>query len=329
LIIGGVVLALIVAAIGIGVAVSRSGDDQVATGGTGGGGGTSSAPPAEAKKASDAVKGYLDALAAGDAQTALGFASTAPADTTFLTNEVLAASNKTAPMTAVNVPEVDDEYAYRVTASYKLGSQNVSADFSVEKEGDTWKMREVAADLDLQSKRDKTLPMIINGVAVQSNKIALFPGAYTFTSGNKLVDYGKSNTLIVKSASDYPTGLSDIEPTLTSAGEKAFTSAVKDNVKKCMKSKDLKNSGCPNNVTKVSGTTPKEGTFKWSYDEDALDNLKIRLDYDNPAIAESSVYLSMKAEGDCKQGPCRITPFFSPKPSANMTQDPLKIVWKR
>ena len=78
LIIGGVVLALIVAAVGIGVAVSRSGDDPVATGGTGGGGGTSSAPPAEAKKASDAVKGYLDALAAGDAQAALAFASTAP-----------------------------------------------------------------------------------------------------------------------------------------------------------------------------------------------------------------------------------------------------------
>lgn len=95
-----------------------------------------------------------------------------------------------------------------------------------------------------------------------------------------------------------------------------------------MKSKDLKNKNCPNNVTKIRGTvTPKEGTFKWTYDKDALDNLKVRLDYDNPAIATASVYLSMKAEGDCKQGPCRITPFSTAKPTANLMSDDIKVVW--
>jgi len=328
IIIGAVVLALVVAAIGIGVAVSRGGDDPVAGGGTGGGG-TSSAPPAEAKKASDAVQGYLEAIAAGDAQAALAFASTAPTDTTFLTNEVLAASNKTAPIRAINVPEVDDEYAYRVAASFTMGKQAINTDFSVEKDGDVWKLRDVAADLDLQSRRSKTLPMLINGVNVETDKVLLFPGSYTFTTGNKYVDYGKSNTLVLKSPTEYPDGLSDIQATLTSAGDKAFTNAVEDSVKKCMKSKDLKNPGCPNNVTKVSGATPKEGTFKWTYDKDALDNMKPRLDYDNPAVAEASVYLGMKAEGECKGGSCRITPYTSPKPVVNMTQDPLKVVWKR
>ncbi|HYI52577.1 MAG TPA: hypothetical protein VEX57_01320 [Microlunatus sp.] len=327
IIIGAVVLALVVAAIGVGVALSRGGEEPVAGGGTGG---TTSAPPAEAKKASDAVQGYLEALAAGDAQAALAFASTAPTDTTFLTNEVLAASNKTAAISAINVPEVDDEYAYRVAASFSMGKQAINTDFSVEKDGDAWKLRDVAADLDLQSKRAKTLPMLINGVNVETDKVLLFPGSYTFTSGNKNVDYGKSSTLIVKSPSEYPDGLSDIQPTLTSAGDKAFTNAVEDSVKKCMKSKDLKNPGCPNNVTKVTGSVkPKEGTFEWSYDKDALDNLKVRLDYDNPAVAEAFVYLSMKAEGDCGDSRCRITPTTSPKPAVNMTQTPLKVVWKR
>jgi len=329
IIIGAVVLALVVAAIGIGVAVSRGGDDPVAGGGTGGGG-TSSAPPAEAKKASDAVQGYLEAIAAGDAQAALAFASTAPTDTTFLTNEVLAASNKTAPIRAINVPEVDDEYAYRVAASFTMGKQAINTDFSVEKDGDVWKLRDVAADLDLQSRRSKTLPMLINGVNVETDKVLLFPGSYTFTTGNKYVDYGKSNTLVLKSPTEYPDGLSDIQATLTSAGDTAVTNAVEDSVKKCMKSKDLKNPGCPNNVTKVTGNVkPKEGTFKWTYDKDALDNMKPRLDYDNPAVAEASVYLGMKAEGECKGGSCRITPYTSPKPVVNMTQDPLKVVWKR
>jgi hypothetical protein len=211
-----------------------------------------------------------------------------------------------------------------------MGKQAINTDFSVEKDGDVWKLRDVAADLDLQSKRAKTLPMLINGVTVETDKVLLFPGSYTFTTGNKNVDYGKSNTLVLKSPTEYPDGLSDIEPTLTSAGDKAFTNAVEDSVKKCMKSNDLKNPGCPNNVTKVTGNVkPKEGTFKWTYDKDSLDNMKPRLDYDNPAVAEASVYLSMKAEGDCTGGRCRITPFSAPKPSANMTQSPLKVVWKR
>ena len=47
------------------------------------------------------------------------------------------------------MPEVDDEYAYRVAASFSMGKQAVNTDFSVEKDGDVWKLRDVAADLDL------------------------------------------------------------------------------------------------------------------------------------------------------------------------------------
>ena len=47
------------------------------------------------------------------------------------------------------------------------------------------------------------------------------------------------------------------------------------------------------------------------------------------AVAEASVYLGMKAEGDCTGGGCRITPFGAPKPVVNMTQSPLKVVWKK
>ncbi len=120
---------------------------------------------------------------------------------------MLAASNKTAPITAINVPEVDDEYAYRVAASFSMGKQAVNTDFSVEKDGDVWKLRDVAADLDLRSKRAKTLPMLINGVNVETDKVLLFPGSYTFTTGSKYVDYGKSNTLVLKSPTEYPDGL--------------------------------------------------------------------------------------------------------------------------
>lgn len=326
IIIGAGVLALVLVGTLIGFAVTR-GNDKTTT--TGGGGGSSQAPvPAQADKPSDAVQSYLQALAAGDSQTALSFASTQPADTTFLTNEVLAVSNKLAPIADITVPVVDDEYAYTIKASYTRGGKKVNTAFSVQKDGDSWKLREAAYDLDLGSRLNKTLPMIINGVPVESDNIALFPGSYEFTTDTKNISYGKSNVVAIDSPSEYPRGLTKLEPTLTSTGEKAFTKALKASIKACMKSKKLKNPGCPNHVTKVSGTTPKEGTFKWSWDKDSLDNLKIRLDYSNPAIASASVFLSMKAEGDCKQGRCRITPWTSPKPSAKLTADKIKVVWK-
>ena len=87
-----------------------------------------------------------------------------------------------------------------------------------------------------------------------------------------------------------------------------------------MKSKDLKNPGCPNNVTKVTGNVkPKEGTFEWTYDEDALDNMKPRLDYDNPAVAEAFVYLSMKAKASAT-GAAAGSPPRPPEAAVNMTQ---------
>jgi hypothetical protein len=323
LIIGAGVLALVLIGTLIGIAVVRGADQQTA-GGTGGG---SSNAPAEAKLPSDAGRGYLEALAAGDAQSALSFASTTPSDTTFLTNEVLATSLKAGAITAINVPEVDDEYAYSVAASYKIGTQAVNADIGVEQEGGVWKLREVAYDLPLSSVQNKTLPLLINGVKAEADKVAVFPGTYTFTTGLDTISYGKANTLTVTSVSDYPQGISEIQPTLTNAGEKSFTKAVEKSIDACMKSKKLKNPNCPNNPTRITGSQPDSGTIKWSYDSDALDNLKIRLDYANPAIAESNVSLSIKATAKCDGSPCTLTLWSTPDPSANMTKDPIKVTW--
>jgi hypothetical protein len=327
LIIGAAVLALVLVGTIIGVAVVRGGGDEPAAGGGAGGGGTSSAP-AESKLPSDAVRGYLEALAAGDAQTALSYASTAPSDTTFLTNEVLAASLKAGPITAINVPEVNDKYTYSVAASYKIGNQAVNADFPVEQEGDAWKLREVAYDLTLSSSQNKTLPMLINGVTVEADKAAVFPGTYAFTTGLDNIGYGKNNKLVVKSVSDYPEGMSEIQPTITSAGEKAFTKAVEDSLDKCMKSKKIKNENCPNTFDQITGAQPDNGTLKWSYDKDALDNMKIRLDYSNPVIAETNLSLGIKATAECDGSPCRLTSYGNPDPSGNLTKDPIKITWE-
>ena len=95
------------------------------------------------------------------------------------------------------MPEVDDEYAYSVAASFKMGKQAVNADFSVEKDGRRLEAaRGRGYDLDLQSTPDKTLPMLINGVQRRdADKVPVVPRHRTPSPpAQETSDYGKSNT---------------------------------------------------------------------------------------------------------------------------------------
>lgn len=335
IIIGAVVLALIALAITAGVLLLNRGTPSAGTdpntnpGGQGPGG--SSAPPL-AVKPSDAVKAYLEALAAGQAETALSLGDSAPADTTFLTDAVLAESNKLAPITEINVPEVNDEYAYEVDASFKLGKQAVTESFNVTKAGDQWKLRDTYNEVDLSFSRTRNIPMIVNGVQAKTTKLRLFPGAYQFATGSPNITWGETSTLLIQSPSDYPRSATDLKPTLSAAGEKTFIAAVTASVDKCLELRNLSNPGCPNNVQRwvSSGGKPKDGTVEWEVTErDALSAMEPQLDYANPAVARVSyVNLGLRATAQCGSETCRFTQFSGPSPRVNMLTEPLKVTWQ-
>ena len=134
IIVGALVLALIVGAIAVAL-LNR--DDPVAsqppaTASQDPSGAATTAPPTSAPppaaKASDAVVGYLEALAAGSASAALSYAVDPVAAGPLLTDQVLAQSRKRAPLSGIEVPPVDDEQATTVTAAYTLGKTAVNTD---------------------------------------------------------------------------------------------------------------------------------------------------------------------------------------------------------
>jgi hypothetical protein len=292
IIVGAVVLVIILGVVG-GLALVNRGqtaDDPVSD--------PSSTEAPSTKKASDAVKAYLDALAANNADQALALGTDTPADKTFLTTAMLEASSKEGAITDVNVPEVDDEYAYKVAASYKIGDQAVNEDFSVEKSGDDWKVRETYVDLNLSYARNRTLPMLINGTAVKTDKILLFPGTYTFTTGSKWVDYGTENKLFISGPTDYPSA-SGLKPTITEQGYNEVVKQGKAKLNACLKQAKLAPSGCPNRVRANSGQKVTESSVQWALREDPWSNLKLRLDYDDPAQMRTyfSPSFTFKAKG--------------------------------
>ena len=287
------------------VAVSVIGGKKspdVADPGPAGGGGTSksSAPPVSADTPSGAVKGYLQALAAGNATQALSFASNQPSDKTFLTDAVLQASNKLAPLTGINVPEVQGASSYAtVQASYKLGSQAINTDFQMQRSGGKWQMDDGWSDVSTYS-GGSSFPLTLNGVEVKTQKFYLFPGEYKASSGNDYVDYPANKPLLVKSPSDYAS-TSDLDPGLTTTGKAAFTTTVKKAVAKCVASSSL-SPGCgTSGISNSSGYKITDIKHKLS---GTLDRMSVTLDYDDKFTAKAYPAAKISTSAKCDGSAC-------------------------
>jgi hypothetical protein len=325
LIVGAGVLVLILVTVAAALLLKRNSTPSASqTAGT-------NAPVPETIKASDAVKGYLDALAAGQAEAALAFGSDQPADKTFLTDAVLADSLKRAPITEINVPEVTDEHAYQVSASYKMGGQSVNENFYVSKDGDQFRLSSTTQDLDLGSIRSNTVPMLINGVPVTSDKVTLLPGSYAVTTGIANISYGTKSTTLITSPNDYPAARPT--PTLTKAGSDAFVKSAKAAMAACLKQHNLAPKGCPFAIRASSGQKIDQSTVRWKLTGDPWANLKPRLDYQNPAIAEASMSATFEvtARGTQDGQPARFGPqkvYEFVQMQGDVTKSPVKVAFE-
>lgn len=278
--------------IGVSVAALTGRDDAGAADPSGGRGGA-----VAAEKPSDAVRGYLEALAAQDAEKALGYLDEPPADTTLLTRPVLAASAEKAPLTAVDVPEVADELTSRVPARYRLGEQAVSDEFSVTKDSGSWKLRRAVTEFDLSYQRDETLPMKINGVAVEADSVSLFPGAYAVTTDSRWVTYGDTASFTLTGPSDHD--VPRLTPTLSDAGRTAFLEATRSAFQKCLAKRELQPADCPNRLYLRPGQKVTASSIRWSVTTDPFKNARVTLDSSDPTVAEASFYprYRFKAKG--------------------------------
>lgn len=248
LIVGGVVVAL-VAVIAVVAAVTRDTPSATPTGRVSldpAGPATGAAPPAA--RPSDAVANFLSALAANNAAAATAYAADPVDAGPFLSNAVLAESNKRAPLTAIQVPVVDDQQATTVQAAYAIGRTRVTATYGVVKVGDEWKLTDALKEIDLSLLRDSSLGMRINGVKVTSDTVSLLPGSYAFTTGQRLVSYGSKSVVLIKSPTASLSSLT-LRTQLTPAGKKAAVSAARKSYRGCLKSHRQQPKNCPNSST--------------------------------------------------------------------------------
>jgi hypothetical protein len=323
LIIGAAALALILMAVIAVVVATR--DRPSAQGGQGAGGQQTSSQNGAARP-SDAVAAYLQALAAGDATTALSFAADPAPTGPLLTNEVLAASLERAPVTRIDVPVVEDQNAKSVSATYSLGSSAVSESFDVVKVGEVWKISRAVKDLDISFIVDGSVPVKINGVKVTEDSVAVLPGSYAFTTGLRYIGYGSKNVVLVKSpyveADTY-----QIQSQLTKAGKKAVISATEKSFNKCLQQHSLSPSNCP-----------QKFKSKYEYNKSTITWQKAGGDpFRKPAVSFSGtqarveVPINLKLSGSCthqgRSGNCSGTLTGKSIAVVKVTSKPLKVRW--
>jgi hypothetical protein len=299
LIVGISALALII--LGVGSAIVVMNLLQASNGEQRTGGSTSpssSAAPAAGARPSDAVLGYLTALASGDAQEALAYGQSRPTESSLLSDKALSTALKEAPLTAIEVPQVDGQNEAVVEASYKLGKRAVTETFDVVKQEDAWKLRRVAAELELGLVRSGAVPLLINGTKVSANLINLFPGSYEIGTGLKYSDYGNESTILVTSPSGFP-DTSRLGVRINAKGKAAAVAATKKSYTKCLKSDDPAPADCPNRW-KSNETKWRKGSVDWNQQgSDPFKNTKVTT---SGLFAQVQIPLRVELSGTCTQG---------------------------
>jgi len=212
-----------------------------------------------------AVQDFLNALAKGDADTALTYAAAPPANPTYLTNAVLAASIAANPITNIVVtPDpVGDSTQAHVGASYKIGSTPVTTSYDVKLYGDRYLISNVTKQVNLASAFTANIGMALNGVSMDRSSLSsveLFPGSYQLTTTNSLLELYPDQFIVSDATSPVSVAttamLSDTAPSV-------LADAAKSALNKCLTEKVLVTS-CNFGFAGLQGNaTPNLSTISW------------------------------------------------------------------
>ena len=192
-----------------------------------------------------AVKGYLEALAAGDIEKAISYGPVGGGSRVLLVPDALKASLAAAPITNINVTAADAT-ASTIHASYQLGTQAVVSDFHVVKQDDgNWQLTASTTTVRLSAKRTDNVPLVINGQTIGPVvELELVPGTYTMTTGLPYLAYQSSTKITVNDLS-YTKPISELPVDVTPEGRDALVQATQASLAACIDLQQLSPPNCP------------------------------------------------------------------------------------
>jgi hypothetical protein len=224
--------------------------------------------PTGAATPADAVTGYLDALARGDAEAALSYGQLAPASTELLTDEILQQQIDKWPISDVTIVSTENTGAIaRVHVTAKFGDQVSDATLNVQR-SDGWKLRQAALKLDNGAAATPTLKALqtitVFGESTDQPRY-VFPGWIDFGSSNANLAVQAKPVLLQQLAVEANVPIATTDITLSDSANEALQKALTDALGACTNSNLLAPPGCP---LRVDPNGLVEGTARWGRVED-------------------------------------------------------------
>jgi hypothetical protein len=210
--------------------------------------------------ASETVTAYLEALSSGDAEKALSYSKSEPANADLLTNEILSKQIAKMPISDIRILDDGQELAGigmgSVKVAVKFGEQLSDSTVRLSKVEETWKIDDAINKIDITSPSAADETLTVFGKELKKGEsFYVFPG---------FVDVGSSNEYIdVKAESPLLTGaIFSFRPTYTlnNEGADAVSATMADAFAECEKSNLLNPPGCP---VKLNNYRAVDGTITW------------------------------------------------------------------
>jgi hypothetical protein len=253
-----------------------------------------STEPDKVTKATAALQGYLQALAAGNADKAKQYAMNPTADSPLLTNDFLAASVAKNVITEIQVdPQNDSGTSAYLRASYKLGGTLVQGNYQLTKVAKLWRLNTVVTTVDRPTYWG-TLGVTINGTVAPTSQLSFFPGVYQLGTGTSLLAF-EQPAFTVNGPGDNVSGFSSTQPALTDAGKKAMITTSQAWLTQCLAVQDNNPKDCGMNTPLPDGATLASGSLKRVVDATApFADATPRVSYDDPTKITLSSYVTVK-----------------------------------
>lgn len=230
-------------------------------GGLGGSGG-----PASAKSAGDAVKGYLEALARGDANGALAYSDDQPASKDLLSDDILKQQITKWPITNIRVLSDDSTKSSigfgQVHVAANFGDKTSDVTMSVKKSGDSWRLDHASIKLATDyagTSNQANKALTIFSKALPDSGAYVFPGFLDFGSSNANLKVEVKPVLLDQLAMGSSGSPVQATWTLTDTANQTIMAAVKNITAACTAS-NLENPPPPCNAQAFGMA---DGTVHW------------------------------------------------------------------
>lgn len=201
--------------------------------------------------AGDAVKGYLEALARGDAQTALSYSTDQPASKEFLTDDILKRQTARWPITDIKILDDNSAHSFgfaQVHVSARFGDNTSDVTMSIKKAGKDWKLDHSAIKVDtlnagLEQAAVKTATFF--GRPVGSAPVYIFPGWVDVASSNPNLAVSTKKPFLLDNLTLSGSYFNDLDFKLSDKGLSATGAAISAALAACTQSNLLRPVDCP------------------------------------------------------------------------------------